>query len=112
VVAVEPAFSDELVGRALVAAHSADIPVIIVLNKADLLEGLPAARQRTRKLAEPIDIPVVEISAVDVESTRAKLLPLLHDRTTLLLGQSGMGKSTILNTLVPDANAHTQEHSI
>lgn len=112
VVAVEPAFSDELVGRALVAAHSADIPVAMVLNKADLLDGLPSARQRIKKLARSIDVPVVEISAVNTEATRAALLPLLQGRTTLLLGQSGMGKSTILNALVPDAQAHTQEHSV
>jgi ribosome biogenesis GTPase len=42
---------------------------------------------------------------------RSTLLPLLKDRCSLLLGQSGMGKSTILNALVPEAGAHTQEHS-
>src|SRR5690606_29895886 len=46
VVAVEPAFSEDLIGRALVAAWSAGIKPLIVLNKADLTDKLDAARQR------------------------------------------------------------------
>ncbi len=110
VVAPEPAFSDDLTGRALVAAWSAGIEPIVVLNKVDLENSIGMARQRLATLMQ-LGIHIVELSAHAPEQMRAALLPLLRDRCTLLLGQSGMGKSTILNALVPDARAHTQEHS-
>lgn len=109
VVASEPMFSDDLAGRALVGAWSADIEPLIVLNKADL----PTADMARRRL-EPfrrLGVPLVETDATDVEATRNTLLPLLTGHSSLLLGQSAMGKSTLLNALVPDARAHTQEHS-
>ncbi len=111
VVAVEPAFSPDLIGRALVAAQSAGITPLIILNKTDLAAGLQPVRQRIRNLTTE-ETPIIEISALDLDSTRAALLPFLANRTSLLLGQSGMGKSTILNALAPEAQAHTQEHSI
>jgi len=111
VVAVEPAFSDELVGRALVAARHAGIEALILLNKADLLQGLPAARARMDYLSR-LGLPIVELSALDAPSVNAVLQPWLHGRTSLLLGQSGMGKSTLLNALVPEARAATQAHSV
>ncbi len=110
VVAPEPAFSDDLTGRALVAAWSANIEPIVILNKVDLENSVQKARQRLATLLA-LGIHIVELSAHAPEQMRATLLPLLRDRCTLLLGQSGMGKSTILNALVPDARAHTQEHS-
>ncbi len=110
VVAPEPAFSDDLTGRALVAAWSAGIEPVVVLNKIDLEGSIGQARQRLATLSQ-LGIHIVELSAHAPEQMRAALLPLLRDRCTLLLGQSGMGKSTILNALVPDAKAHTQEHS-
>lgn len=110
VVAPEPAFSDDLTGRALVAAWSAGIEPVVILNKIDLDKHVTAARQRLATLSQ-LGIHIVEVSAHAPEQMRAALLPLLRDRCTLLLGQSGMGKSTILNALVPDARAHTQEHS-
>lgn len=110
VVATDPPFSDDLVGRALVAAWSANIQPIIILNKVDLLKQLEHARARLAWLAT-LDVPIIELIATDTESTRQTLLPLLQHHCSLLLGQSAMGKSTILNALVPDANAHTQEHS-
>lgn len=110
VVATAPPFSDDLVGRALVAAWSANIDPIIILNKADLHALLESARARLAWLST-LDVPIIELVATDTESTRQTLLPLLQGRCSLLLGQSAMGKSTILNALVPDANAHTQEHS-
>lgn len=109
VLAAEPMFSEDLTGRALVAARCADIEPIIILNKADL-PSVVLARQRLQPLAA-LGVPIKEISALDPDALHEQLLPLLRDKTTLLLGQSGMGKSTILNALVPEANAHTQAHS-
>lgn len=111
VVAVEPAFSDELIGRALVATRCAGIKPLVILNKVDLLAQLPAAQARIEKL-RGLGLEVIELSALDTEQVNAKLLPLLKGRTALLLGQSGMGKSTLLNALVPKALAPTQEHSV
>lgn len=114
VVAVEPAFSPELIGRALVAARHAGIDPLIVLNKADLAKGFDQALARMHALASVYEppIPVVPTHALDAEATAAALLPHLRGRCSLLLGQSGMGKSSLLNALVPEARAATQEHSI
>ena len=110
VVAPEPAYSDDLLGRALVAAGSAGIDTIIVLNKADLADKLADTRQRLGTLAH-LGVRILETHALDAQQVRARLLPALKGKCSLLLGQSGMGKSTLLNTLVPEAQAHTQEHS-
>src|SRR5690554_2020463 len=109
VVASDPMFSDDLAGRALVGAWSAGIEPIIVLNKADL-PTVSHARHRLEAVGQ-LGVPIVELSATDAAAARQKLLPLLRGQCSLLLGQSAMGKSTILNALVPDARAHTQEHS-
>ncbi len=110
VVATEPFFSEDLLGRALVAAWSADIAPIIVLNKIDIHDKLDAARQRLADL-RALNVPIVEISALHAQAVPEHILPVLQDKTTLLLGQSAMGKSTLLNALVPQAQAPTQEHS-
>src|SRR5690606_35821236 len=110
VVAPEPMFSDDLLGRALVAARSAGMNPVIVLNKIDLTDRLAQARARLAVLSKAGN-PIVEVCATDPLQVRATLGPLLQGRSSLLLGQSGMGKSTLLNVLVPEAQAHTQEHS-
>lgn len=110
VIAPEPAFSDDLLGRALVAARSADIEPVIILNKTDLPNRLPAARKRLSMLSKT-GVRIIEVSAMAPDQARASLMPQLTGRNSLLLGQSGMGKSTLLNILVPQAQAHTQEHS-
>ncbi len=110
VVAPVPQFSDDLLGRALVAAHSADVTPFVLLNKVDLLDGVAEARERLQPLVD-IGVTVLEVSALRVEATREQLRPVLAGRTSLLLGQSAMGKSTLLNALVPEAEAATQEHS-
>ena len=109
IVAPEPEFSSDLMGRALVAAGSAGIPVRIALNKADL-PTIAGARERLRAIAA-LGVPIVELCALDAEQVHARLGAWLQGRSTLLLGQSGMGKSTLLNALVPHAQAATQEHS-
>ncbi|CAM5217041.1 Small ribosomal subunit biogenesis GTPase RsgA OS=Castellaniella defragrans OX=75697 GN=rsgA PE=3 SV=1 [Castellaniella defragrans] len=109
VLAPEPEFSDDLLGRALVAAGSAGIPAHLILNKADL-GSIAAARSRLAPMAA-LGIPIVELCALDAAQVQSRLGALLKDRSTLLLGQSGMGKSTLLNALVPQAQAATQSHS-
>ncbi|AWQ06316.1 ribosome small subunit-dependent GTPase A [Bordetella bronchiseptica] len=110
VVAVEPTFADDLTGRCLAGAWSADIEPVIVLNKIDLPNGLDAARARLEPLRR-LGVPVIELSAQDHAMVHERLAPRLAGRTSLLLGQSGMGKSTLLNTLVPHAQAATREYS-
>ena len=107
VVATEPSFSDELVTRCLVAADSQGIRPLIVLNKCDLEARLPAARDALA-IYRRLGYAVVELSA---RACGKALLPWLHGHTSVLVGQSGMGKSTLLNALIPDANAATREIS-
>lgn len=107
VVATEPGFSDELVARALLAAESEAIEVLIVLNKSDLSDKLPGARERLQLLVEQ-GYRVLELSACrDVQALRPHLL----GKTSVLVGQSGMGKSTLVNALIPEAGAATREIS-
>jgi len=132
VIAGEPLFSIDLLGRALVAAYSAGITPIILLNKADLGASLIRAREQLAQLlgptvlgrmnsqqtrvgpdADPASAPLVlTLSALDAPALHRQLLPHLAARRSLLLGQSGMGKSTLLNALVPQALAATQSYSI
>ena len=107
VVAAEPSFSDELLARCLVAAYDQKLDVLIVLNKCDLAGAATAARQRLMPYTA-IGYRVLELSAKqDVSALR----PLLQGHTSVLVGQSGMGKSTLINALLPDAQAATREIS-
>jgi ribosome biogenesis GTPase len=109
VVSPEPMFSDDLAGRALVGAWCAGIEPVIVLNKADLPDA-EAARKRLEPFRQ-LGVPLIETNATDIGATRKTLLPVLRGKCSLLLGQSAMGKSTLLNALVPEARAATQPHS-
>ena len=111
VVATEPGFADDLVSRALVAAEAAGVTAHIVLNKIDVVESLAKTRQRLAFYAG-LGYPVHEVSAKAApEATCATLLPLLQGQSTILIGQSGMGKSSLINLLVPDADIATREIS-
>jgi ribosome biogenesis GTPase len=106
VVAPEPPHSEDLVDRCLVGAEHAGIRALIALNKADLAGA--------NSLSESLDLhrqlgyTVIALSAKrDLEP----LLQLLRGHVSVLVGQSGMGKSTIINGLVPHASARVADIS-
>ncbi len=107
VVASEPAFSTDLVTCALLAAESQQIASLIILNKSDLTSGLPMARQQLQDF-QRIGYRILEISACQNADA---LRPYLAGHTSVLVGQSGMGKSTLINALIPAAGAITREIS-
>ena len=108
VISGEPPFSEELLARVLVAAGREGIDCLLIATKADVPHAMAAIEPRLA-VYEALGYPVLRIAAkAEPEATRARLAPVLGGRTTLLLGQSGMGKSTLVNLLVPDAALATQ----
>ena len=111
VVATEPSFADDLVSRALVAAEAAGIEAHLILNKTDVKEPLPRARERAAVYGS-LGYPVHEVSAkADPEHALSVLRPLLAGQHSIFIGQSGMGKSSLINLLVPDADIAVREIS-
>ncbi|MFZ1180745.1 MAG: ribosome small subunit-dependent GTPase A [Herbaspirillum sp.] len=111
VTATEPGFSDDLVSRALIASESAGVDAHIILNKTDLAAALPKAHARLQVYSK-LGYPVHEVSALaQADTTRNTFLPLLQGQSTILIGQSGMGKSSLINLIVPDADIATREIS-
>ncbi|CAJ6469040.1 ribosome-associated GTPase [Burkholderia pseudomallei] len=111
VLATEPYFSEDLLGRALIAAEANELKPIVVLNKIDVEAALPVARERLAPY-RALGYDVLELSVKGApDDARTQLAPRLAGHSTILLGQSGMGKSTLVNLLVPDAEAATREIS-
>ena len=111
VFASRPTFNPWFLWKALLAAHRAGIPAMAIRNKTDLAEGAEEASRAAAQL-ESLGCRTIAVSArTDPEGTLARLEPAFSGRRTLLIGQSGMGKSTILNLLVPGAQALTREFS-
>ena len=101
VVASTPSFYDELITRCLVAASQQGLRALIVLNKCDLIAESTTAIRRLQVYLD-LNYRVARLSALgDVGPLR----PYLKGERTVLAGQSGMGKSTIINALVPGARA-------
>ena len=107
VVATDPSFSDELLARFLLAAEDGGLGCLVLLNKADLTGQLAQARERLA----PFEAAGYRVEQVSALSDPRHLASLFSEGTTLLVGQSGMGKSTIVNALVPEANAAVDEIS-
>lgn len=107
VVAAQPTFNEDLVMRCLIACEQQHIRAIIVLNKIDLREESARAGTRLR-LYEILGYSVIPICA---KSDVTPLKFYLRDHCSVVVGQSGMGKSTIVNALVPEAKARTADIS-
>ena len=103
VLATQPSFYEALLNRCLVAAEAAKIKPLIVLNKCDLSDADDAKSKL--KLYQNLGYEVLHLSA---KQAIAELRPHLENHQSVLVGQSGMGKSTIINALLPDQNVRTQ----
>ena len=108
VLATVPSFYEELLNRCLVAAEHQGIGALIVLNKFDLIEQTSPALQAL-ELYRGLGYTVLPLTAKqDVSPLRAHL----ERRLSVLVGQSGMGKSTIVNGLLPEVRAPTGDISL
>lgn len=106
-----PQTSTTFIDRFLAGAEAYRVPVIIAFNKCDILDADDLRyEQMMSKLYTTIGYECIEISAKSGEGFDS-LRPLLHDKVTLLSGNSGVGKSTIINRLLPEACLRTAEIS-
>jgi ribosome biogenesis GTPase len=106
VLATQPSFYEALLNRCLIAAEAANIKVLIVLNKCDLADNDDSKKKL--ELYTSLGYRVLPLSAKEDIST---LRPYLQGESSILVGQSGMGKSTIINALLPNEAVRTQEVS-
>lgn len=115
VLAPSPPLSPELVLRTWAACKAESLPLLLVINKVDLLaDGQELGQQVLALIPDsPQERPqVIYTSLLDKpDLAHQTLLTHLAGRSTLVLGQSGMGKSTLVNLMVPDAQAQTGEIS-
>ncbi|HSI74406.1 MAG TPA: ribosome small subunit-dependent GTPase A [Lunatimonas sp.] len=106
----DPRTSLGFIDRFLVSTESFRIPAFIIVNKMDAIKKERDFEylETIREIYEPLGYPVIEISALSQSDVTEKLSPYLSGKTTLLAGHSGVGKSTLLNQLVPSANQATR----
>lgn len=106
-----PVTSTTFIDRFLASAEAYRVPVVLVFNKTDLLSDDERHYQEAMvNLYETIGYECRQISAETGEGVE-ELRPLLDGKITLLSGNSGVGKSTLINRLVPGANLRTADIS-
>ena len=104
----KPETSTTFIDRFLASAEAYRVPVILIFNKSDLTEGLK--QDELMRLYENIGYECRAVSAATGQGVE-ELRPLLEGKITLLSGNSGVGKSTLINRLVPHANLRTADIS-
>lgn len=106
-----PQTSTIFIDRFLASAEAYRVPVVLIFNKSDLLTEDELHYERMMMtLYQTIGYACHEISAATGEGV-GQLIPLLQDKITLLSGNSGVGKSTLINRILPNANLRTAEIS-
>ena len=104
-------FSTGLIDRYLITAETLGIQPLIIFNKVDLLEESQLAESK-QQLApyEKIGYPVILTSSKTAHGVDA-LMPFLSNKTSIIVGKSGVGKSSLINLILPDAEARVGEIS-
>ena len=106
-----PETSTTFIDRFLASAEAYRVPVILIFNKTDILDGDERRYlDMMMQLYRTVGYECVALSAETGDSVDA-LMPMLEGKTTLFSGNSGVGKSTLLNRLVPGLNLRTSEIS-
>ncbi len=111
VIAPLPEPHANLIDRYLVAAEAVAIPPLILLNKSDLVDK--KNQHAIEELLAPypnLGYPVLQASCTQEQGLN-QLIETLADRVSVFVGQSGTGKSSLVNTLLPAANARVDELS-
>lgn len=109
VVATEPHYQFELIDRYLILAENSNLPINIIVNKIELLNELDQLSQDF-SLYQNINYQVHFIS-IKKKLNLGPLKNQLTDKTNIFLGQSGVGKSSLINTLIPDLELRVNEIS-
>ena len=106
-----PQTSTTFIDRFRASAEAYSVPVVLVFNKTDLLTDEERHYQdMMMTLYDTVGYKCMAVSAERGDGVDA-LLPLLRDKTTLLSGNSGVGKSTLINRILPGVNLRTAEIS-
>lgn len=111
VTSVKPAFTTQIIDRYLVAAEDTGIEPVIILNKVDLISPeeapeIDAALERYKS----IGYRVYRVSSKTGEGVE-QLHALMNDKVNVFVGQSGVGKSSMINAMMPDAELITGDIS-
>lgn len=109
VCSVEPEPSLELVDHYILAAELLPAETFIVINKTDLINSKTTITSLEKKYHN-LTYPIIETCKTDSSSLNA-LANQLINKTCIFVGQSGVGKSTLINALIPDLEIETQSIS-
>ena len=109
VVAIEPHYQFELIDRYLIMAENSNLPINIIVNKIELSNN---DNQLSNDFSHYIDLGYdVHFLSVKNKTNLEKLKKSLIDRSHIFLGQSGVGKSSLINSLIPDLDLRVNEIS-
>ena len=107
----DPKTSQGFIDRFLVSSEAYHLPAVIIFNKADVYRKKELEKfEELKSMYEAIGYKVLLTSIVNNEGIE-KVKDLLSDKTTLLSGHSGVGKSSLINAIFPELNLRTKEVS-
>lgn len=107
----EPRTSQGFIDRFLIASEMYHVPAVVVFNKSDLYRNKELEKyEQWKQMYEAVGYKVVLVSAEKKEGIE-ELKDLLKDKTTLLSGHSGVGKSSLMNVIIPEMSLKTGEIS-